>query len=163
MLKENWVLLFRPCRRRRAAIGVDVSSSALKLVELAGPERAPSPRRYAIEPLTKDLCRRQHYEPRPGDDALRPGTSVSGAETGISPWCCRHDGHHKKIIVPAGQTEEELELRVRSGEPVHSVCAGRVNLDFQILDRHSTTQTRSGPMPRRARKRWKTGWRPAAG
>jgi type IV pilus assembly protein PilM len=118
-------------------IGVDVSSSALKLVELTEAGKgAYRLERYAIEPLAKDLVTDGNITNLDQvSDALRRGHKRLGSRN-------RHIAMAlpaamvitKKIIVPAGQTEEELELQVEvEANQYIPFALDEVNLDFQIL------------------------------
>ena len=127
--------LFKP--KAPPLIGVDLSSSAIKMVELieAGKGRYRL-ERYAIEPLAKDafvdgninkldvVC-----------DALkrchkRLGTSVKNLALALPNAAVIS----KKILVPAGQTEEELEIQVETEANQYiPFSLDEVNLDFQVL------------------------------
>ena len=127
--------LFKP--KAPPLIGVDLSSSAIKMVELveAGKGRYKL-ERYAIEPLPKDsvvdgninkldvVC-----------DALkrchkRLGTGVKNLALALPNAAVIS----KKILVPAGQTEEELEVQVETEANQYiPFSLDEVNLDFQVL------------------------------
>src|SRR6266513_1042050 len=118
-------------------IGVDISSTALKLVELSESGKgAYRLERYAIEPLPKDVVTDGNIANLDQvADALRRGHKRLGSRN-------RHIALAlpaamvitKKIIVPAGQTEEELELQVETEANQYIPFAlDDVNLDFQIL------------------------------
>jgi len=49
----------------------------------------------------------------------------------------------KKILVPAGARDEELEVQVESEPIIHPVCAREVNLDFQVVGPSPSDRTRS--------------------
>ena len=127
--------LFKP--KAPPLIGVDLSSSAIKMVELveAGKGRYRL-ERYAIEPLARDafvdgninkldvVC-----------DALkrchkRLGTGVRNLALALPNAAVIS----KKILVPAGQTEEELEVQVETEANQYiPFSLDEVNLDFQVL------------------------------
>jgi len=127
--------LFKP--KAPPLIGVDLSSSAIKMVELvdAGKGRYRL-ERYAIEPLARDafidgninkldvVC-----------DALkrchkRLGTGVKNLALALPNAAVIS----KKILVPAGQTEEELEVQVETEANQYiPFSLDEVNLDFQVL------------------------------
>jgi type IV pilus assembly protein PilM len=118
-------------------IGVDVSSSALKLVELAEAGKGSYRlERYAIEPLTKDLVTDGNITNLDQvSDALRRGHKRLGSRNrNIAMALPAAMVITKKIIVPAGQTEEELELQVEvEANQYIPFALDEVNLDFQIL------------------------------
>jgi type IV pilus assembly protein PilM len=118
-------------------VGVDISSTSIKLVELADAGNgAYRLERYAIEALPKDVVsdgnianldqvsealRRAHK--RLGSHNRKVAMALPAAMV-IT----------KKIIVPSGQKEEELELAVEAEANQYIPFAlDEVNLDFQVL------------------------------
>ena len=118
-------------------VGVDISSTSIKLVELADAGNgAYRLERYAVEALPKDVVtdgnianldqvsealRRAHK--RLGSHNRRVALALPAAMV-IT----------KKIIVPSGQKEEELELAVEAEANQYIPFAlDEVNLDFQVL------------------------------
>jgi type IV pilus assembly protein PilM len=118
-------------------IGVDVSSSALKLVELSETGKgAYRLERYALEPLAKDVVSDGNIANLDQvSDALRRGHKRLGTRNrNVALALPAAMVITKKIIVPAGQTEEELELQVEAEANQYIPFAlDEVNLDFQIL------------------------------
>jgi type IV pilus assembly protein PilM len=118
-------------------IGVDVSSSALKLVELSeGGKGVYRLERYAIEPLAKDVVTDGNIANLDQvSDALRRAYKRLGSRNrNVALALPAAMVITKKIIVPAGQTEEELELQVEAEANQYIPFAlDEVNLDFQIL------------------------------
>jgi type IV pilus assembly protein PilM len=118
-------------------IGMDISSSAIKLVEIAAEGKGKYRiERYAIEPLPKDSvidgnitnldavadCARRAWK--------RLGTSTKRAALALPVAAVIT----KRIIVPAGLREEELELQVETEANQYIPFAlEEVNLDFQVL------------------------------
>jgi type IV pilus assembly protein PilM len=118
-------------------IGVDVSSTALKLVELTEAGKgAYRLERYAIEPLPKDVVTDGNIANLDQvSDALRRAHKRLGSRhRNIALALPAAMVITKKIIVPAGQTEEELELQVETEANQYIPFAlDEVNLDFQTL------------------------------
>jgi type IV pilus assembly protein PilM len=118
-------------------IGVDISSSALKLVELSeGGKGVYRLERYAIEPLAKDVVTDGNIANLDQvSDALRRAYKRLGSRNrNVALALPAAMVITKKIIVPAGQTEEELELQVEAEANQYIPFAlDEVNLDFQIL------------------------------
>jgi len=118
-------------------IGVDISSSALKLVELSETGKgAYRLERYALEPLAKDVVSDGNIANLDQvSDALRRGHKRLGTRNrNVALALPAAMVITKKIIVPAGQTEEELELQVEAEANQYIPFAlDEVNLDFQIL------------------------------
>ncbi len=118
-------------------IGVDISSSALKLVELSEAGKGVYRlERYAIEPLPKDVVSDGNIANLDQvSEALRRAHKRLGTRNrNIAMALPTAMVITKKIIVPAGQTEEELELQVETEANQYIPFAlDEVNLDFQIL------------------------------
>ena len=121
----------------RSLIGVDISSSSVKMVELGSDGK----KGYRVERYTTEILPR---------DAVADGTIVNleaSAETVRRAWkklgastrdvAIALPASHvitKKIIVPAGQRESELEVLVESEANQYIPFAlEEVNLDFQII------------------------------
>src|SRR5215472_16499936 len=118
-------------------IGVDISSSALKLVELSESGKgAYRLERYALEPLAKDVVSDGNIANLDQvSDALRRGHKrLAMRNRNVALALPAAMVITKKIIVPAAQTEEELELQVEAEANQYIPFAlDEVNLDFQIL------------------------------
>ena len=118
-------------------VGVDISSSALKLVELSelgkGAYRLDG---YAIEPLPKEVVTDGNIlNLEQVTDALRRAHKKLGSRNrNVAMALPAAMVITKRIIVPAEQTEEELELQVEAEANQYIPFAlDEVNLDFQIL------------------------------
>jgi type IV pilus assembly protein PilM len=118
-------------------IGVDVSSTALKLVELSEAGKgAYRLERYAIEPLPKDVVTDGNIAnlDQVADALRRAHKRLGSRNRNIALALPAAMVITKKIIVPAGQTEEELELQVETEANQYIPFAlDEVNLDFQTL------------------------------
>ena len=120
-----------------ALIGVDISSTAIKLVELVEAGKGTYRlERYAIEPLVRDVVTDGNIANLDlVADALKRAHKRLGSR-------CRNVALAlpaamvitKKIIVPSGQREEELELMVEAEANQYIPFAlDEVNLDFQTI------------------------------
>jgi type IV pilus assembly protein PilM len=127
--------LFKP--KSPPLIGADVSSSAIKMVELTsagiGNYRIE---RYAIESLPKDSVVDGNINNLDAVcDALkrchkRLGTNIKNLALALPNAAVIS----KKILVPAGQSEEELEVQVETEANQYiPFSLDEVNLDFQVL------------------------------
>ena len=127
--------IFNP--KSRALIGLDISSSSVKMVELSGDARSGyKVERYAIEALPRDAV---------ADGNIVTLEAVAEAvrrcwkklSTSVRNVALALPASHvitKKIIVAAGQREEELEVLVESEANQYIPFAlDEVNLDFQVL------------------------------
>ncbi len=117
-------------------IGVDISSSAVKMVELSQAGRNFSLERYVIEPLPKDAVTDNNIV---NAEAValairnawrRMGTKVKNVAAALPASAVIT----KKILVPAGMTERELESQVETEANQYiPFSLDEVNLDFQVL------------------------------
>ncbi len=118
-------------------IGIDISSTAIKLVELGEAGKgAYRLERYAIEPLPKDCVTDGNIANLDQvSDALKRGWKRLGSRNrNVALALPAAMVITKKIIVPSGQKEEELELMVETEANQYIPFAlDEVNLDFQIL------------------------------
>ncbi len=119
-------------------IGVDISSSSVKLVELSQDSAGGvyTVERYAIEALPKDAVSDGNIN---NLDALadtlqrafkRLGTRIKNVAVALPSAAVIT----KKILLPAGLSEEDLEFHVESEANQYIPFAlDEVNLDFQVL------------------------------
>ena len=127
--------LFKP--KAPPLVGADLSSSSIKMVELAEASQGVyRVERYAIEPLPKDSVVDGNINNLDAvSDALkrchkRLGSSIKNLALALPNAAVIS----KKILVPAGQTEEELELQVETEANQYiPFSLDEVNLDFQVL------------------------------
>jgi len=118
-------------------IGTDISSSAIKMVEIAESGRGIyRVERYAIEPMPKDSVVEGNINNLDAvSDTLkrchkRLGSNIKNLALALPNAAVIS----KKILVPAGQTEEDLELQVETEANQYIPFAlDEVNLDFQVL------------------------------
>ena len=127
--------IFNP--RLRPLIGVDISSTAVKMVELVdGGKGQPRVERYAIEPLPKDAVVDGNLT---SVDAVsetllrcwkRLGTSTRYVALALPTAAVIT----KKITLPASLREQEMEVQVESEANQYIPFAlEEVNLDFQVI------------------------------
>jgi len=120
-----------------ALIGVDVSSTAIKLVELAEAGRGTYRlERYAIEPLVRDVVTDGNIANLDlvADALKRAHKRLGTRNRNVALALPAAMVITKKIIVPSGQREEELELMVEAEANQYIPFAlDEVNLDFQTI------------------------------
>jgi type IV pilus assembly protein PilM len=118
-------------------IGVDISSSSVKMVELGdGGKGRIRLERYAIEPLAKDaVVDGNIMNLEAVGDSLRRGWKRMGSRIKNLAMALPYaQVITKKITVPAGLREDELETQVETEANQYIPFAlEEVNLDFQIL------------------------------
>jgi type IV pilus assembly protein PilM len=138
MLAERLSSLFDTFKTKYPSlVGVDISSTAIKLVELAQTGKdAYRLERYAIEPLVRDVVTDGNISNLDlVSDALKRAHKRLGTRNrNVALALPASMVITKKIIVPAGQKEEELELLVEAEANQYIPFAlDEVNLDFQII------------------------------
>ncbi len=119
-------------------IGVDISSSSVKLLELSQSPKGNGfiVERYAIEPLPKDAVSDGNINNLDGlAESLHRAWKRLGTRTKkISVALPAAAVITKKILLPAGMREEDLEYQVESEANQYIPFAlEEVNLDFQVL------------------------------
>ncbi len=127
--------IFKP--KSPPLLGMDISSSAVKMVELADAGKgARRVERYAIEPLPKDAVLDGNIANLDAvAEAVRRGWKKLATRTkNVALALPTAAVITKKIIVPAGLREEELEVQVE-GEANQYIpfALDEVSLDFQVM------------------------------
>lgn len=118
-------------------VGADIGSSAVKMVELSEAGKGLYRiERYAIEPLPKESVVDGNINNLDAvSDAIkrchkRLGSSIKNLALALPNAAVIS----KKILVPAGQSEEELEIQVETEANQYiPFSLDEVNLDFQVL------------------------------
>ena len=118
-------------------IGCDISSSSIKLVEIADAGKGVyRVERYAIEPLPRDAVTDGNIMNLDAvSDSMKRGWKKLGTTIkNVAMALPASAVITKKIIVPAGLNEDELEPQVESEANQYIPFAlDEVNLDFQVL------------------------------
>jgi type IV pilus assembly protein PilM len=131
-------------RKSPPLIGVDIASTSLKLVELTETGKGTYRlERYAIEPLSRETVTDGNITNLDQvSDALKRAWKRMGSRNRLVAMALPAAMViTKKIIVPAGQKEEELELAVQvEANQYIPFALDEVNLDFHVL----------GPAPNKA-------------
>jgi type IV pilus assembly protein PilM len=127
--------LFNP--KARPLLGLDISSSAVKLVELAANGKdGYRVERYTIEVLPKDAVSDGNIANMDGVvDAVKRAWKRLGTSTrNVAMALPGSAVITKKIIVPAGLRDDQLEAQVEAeaNQYIH-FAIDEVNLDFQVL------------------------------
>jgi type IV pilus assembly protein PilM len=117
--------------------GLDISSSSVKLVELAGGDKEGyKVERYAIEPLPRDAVTDGNIANLEAvSDAVKRALRRFGPGVrNVAMALPASSVITKKIILPAGLREQEMELSVESEANQYIPFAlDEVNLDFQVI------------------------------
>jgi type IV pilus assembly protein PilM len=123
--------------KARPLIGLDISSSAVKLVELtANGKDGYRVERYTIEVLPKDAVSDGNIANLEGvvDSVRRAWKRLGTSTRNVAMALPGSAVITKKIIVPAGLRDEELEAQVESEANQYIPFAiDEVNLDYQII------------------------------
>jgi type IV pilus assembly protein PilM len=127
--------LFNP--KVRPLFGLDVSSSSVKMVELTEAGKgAIRIERYAIEPLPRDAVVDGNITNLEvvAEAVKRAWKRMGSATKYVALALPAAAVITKKIIVPAGQREQDLEIQVESEANQYIPFAlDEVNLDFQVI------------------------------
>jgi type IV pilus assembly protein PilM len=134
------VALSLPSLFRRGSpplIGVDLSASSVKVVELVAGQKMPMRlERYAIEPVERGAINDGNVErPEVVGEALSRALRKLGSRTREAALALPSAAViTKRIMLPAGLSEEDYELQVESEASQYIPFAiDEVNLDFQII------------------------------
>ncbi|HPU53154.1 MAG TPA: pilus assembly protein PilM [Burkholderiaceae bacterium] len=124
-------------RSQPALLGIDLSASSVKVVELVpGQKAAMRLQRYAIEPIERGAVTDGNIE-RPEQVAEALGRAMRRMSTRTREVAMAMPSSAvitKRIALPAGLPEEDYELQVESEASQYIPFAiEEVNLDFQIL------------------------------
>jgi len=127
--------MFSP--RARQLAGLDISSSSVKLVELSGSEKEGfRVERYAIELLPRDAVVDGNIAnlEAVGESIRRAVRRMGAGLKNVAVALPASAVITKKIILPAGLREQEMEVQVESEANQYIPFAlDEVNLDFQVL------------------------------
>lgn len=127
--------IFNP--KLRPLIGVDISSTSIKMVELVDAGKGqPKVERYAIEPLPKDAMLDGNLASLEAvAETLRRCWERLGTSTRYIAMALPTSAViTKKITLPANLREEEMEIQVESEANQYIPFAlEEVNLDFQVI------------------------------
>ncbi|MCM8593804.1 pilus assembly protein PilM [Accumulibacter sp.] len=123
--------------KTRSLIGLDISSSAVKMVELGSDGKGGyRVERYAVEILARDIVSDGNIVnlEAAAESVRRAWKKLATPTRQVAIALPASHVITKKIIVAAGQREEELELLVESEANQYIPFAlDEVNLDFQVL------------------------------
>jgi len=127
--------IFKP--KAPPLFGMDISSSSVKMVEMVEAGKGvPRVERYVIEPLPKDAVVDGNIANLESvSEAVQRGWKKLATKTkNVAMALPTAAVITKKIIVPAGLREEELEIQVESEANQYIPFAlEEVNLDFQVI------------------------------
>ncbi|NMG43137.1 type IV pilus assembly protein PilM [Aromatoleum toluvorans] len=127
--------LIRP--KARQLVGLDISSSSVKMVELAeGEKGAYRIERYAIESLPRDAVVDGNIANLEGvsDAVMRAVRRMGGGIKQVAVALPASAVITKKMILPGGLRDQEMELQVESEASQYIPFAlDEVNLDFQVV------------------------------
>jgi type IV pilus assembly protein PilM len=127
--------LFQP--NNPPLIGMDISTSAVKMVELSDSgNKMYRIERYAIEPLPRDSVVEGNINnlDAVGEAVKRCHNRLGSSIKNVALALPNAAVITKKILVPAGLTEEEIEVQVETEANQYiPFSLDEVNLDFQVI------------------------------
>ncbi|HYW92514.1 MAG TPA: pilus assembly protein PilM [Gammaproteobacteria bacterium] len=127
-------MLFR--RRHRPLIGLDISSTAVKLVELSGNREKMRVDAYAAVGLPPNcVVEKQVAEPEAVGDAIRRAVKLAGTRNKQAVAAVGGASVITKVItMPAGLKDQEMEEQIRVEADQHiPYPLEDVGLDFEVL------------------------------
>ncbi|MCB1958397.1 MAG: type IV pilus assembly protein PilM, partial [Rhodocyclaceae bacterium] len=131
-------------RKVRPLIGVDISSSSVKMVELSGDGKSGyQVERYAIEPLPREAVADGNIANLEAvAESLRRCLRRMASNTKLVAMALPASSViTKRIVLPGGLREQEMELQVESEANQYIPFAlEEVNLDFQVLGQIGDTE-----------------------
>lgn len=123
--------------KAKPLVGLDLSSSAVKMVELSQDAKGGyRVERYVVEILPKDVVVDGNVAniELAGETIKRAWKRLGSSTRAVAMALPAASVITKKVIVPAGQREEELEVQVESEANQYIPFAlEEVNLDFQVI------------------------------
>src|SRR5512140_321295 len=138
MLAERLTSVFDLLQTKAPSlVGVDISSMSIKMVELSDVGKGNYRlERYTVEPLPKDVVSDGNIAnlDQVSDALKRAWKRLGSRNRNLALALPAAMVITKKIIVPAGQRDEDLELTVEAEANQYIPFAlDEVNLDFQVL------------------------------
>ncbi|RCS56590.1 pilus assembly protein PilM [Parvibium lacunae] len=129
-------------KRSPPLIGVDISTSSVKLVELSQAKGKLRLERYAIEPLARGVVVDGNLEniEAVGEAVKRAAKKAGSRVKNVAMALPTSAVITKKIMLAEGLREEELEVQVESEANQYIPFAlDEVNLDFQVIGPSQTS------------------------
>lgn len=134
-----WLRLDLP-RRQPSLLGIDIGSTAIRLIELAR-DGKPGAHGYRVESCAlESLPASQHREVKDADhvsigEAIRKAVARSGSRTKVAAVAIPASATITKVIpLGAGLTDSELEARIEiDADQYIPYPQDEVNLDFTVL------------------------------
>jgi len=128
--------MFAGRKRSSGLIGVDISSSAVKMVELDGSEDSPGVKSYAVQSLPQgayaegNIARIEDVTDAVENCLRRCASSAGYAAVALPATAVTT----KRFVVPSGLPDDELEVRVEAEANQHiPFPLEDVNLDYQVV------------------------------
>lgn len=118
-------------------LGLDIASTSVKMVELSSPDKENyQVERYAIEPLPRDAVMDGNIAQMEAvAESIRKAVrKLGGGVKGVAIALPASAVITKKILLPAGLREQEMEVQVESEANQYiPFPLDEVNLDFQVI------------------------------
>ena len=127
-------------KKKKPVLGIDISSTSVKLLELSKTKEAYKVESYAVEPLPPNaVAEKSILDPEAVGDFLTKAIRKSGSRTKEAALAVAGSSViTKKIVMPAGINDDEMEQRIQlEADQYIPYPLDEVNLDFSVL----------GPLP----------------
>ncbi len=127
-------------RKTQPMIGIDISSTSVKLIELSKSGNRFKVESYAVEPLpTNAIVEKNIVDVGAVTDSLRRAVKRSGTKTMRCALAVPASAAISKIIsVPATQSDQDLEAQIQlEADQYIPYALEEVNLDFEVIGPHA--------------------------
>lgn len=121
-------------------IGIDISSTSVKLIELSRSGNRFKVESYAVEPLpTNAIVEKNIVDANAVTESLRKAIKRSGTKTTRCALAVPSSAAISKVVaIPAAQSELELEAQIQlEADQYIPYALDEVNLDFEVLGPHA--------------------------
>lgn len=122
--------------QEHAILGMDISSTAVKIVELGANGHSPHLERYIIHPLPKDAVNEGSIQNMEAvADAIRAARKKLGSSAKrVTLALPTSMAIYKKVLVPAAHNSDDLEIHIENEANQYiPFPLEEVNLDYQVL------------------------------
>ncbi len=132
-------------RKSTPVIGIDVSSTAVKLLELSGSGRKYKVESYAVEPLpANSVVEKNITDVEAVGDSIRRALKRAGTKNKFSALAVAGSAVITKVItMPANISEEEMASQIElEADQYIPYALDEVNLDFEVIGPSETDPER---------------------
>ena len=132
-------------RKPASLLGIDISSTSIKILELAKAETRYQVESYAVEPLPPNsVVEKNITDADQVGEAIGRAVKKSGSKTKLAACAVAGSAVITKIItMPAELTDEEMEIQVHiEADQYIPYALEEVNMDFEVIGPSDTDPDR---------------------